>query len=511
MQIASICLYLLLVLSTVDSRDIIVDGSRGQVNCTGASDSPCPTIVEAFKLIERQQKDENFVVLLVGDVSENDTAILSTIPSTQGLTILVKPNATEGRLSINGYNGTGFQIDVEAHIVFERVRLVQHGVAIRMSAGIIEARDSEFNQNGLSVHQINGKTIFSMCSFVNNRETLRFEGGSSTLDSISVANNTNSGPIFSVSGMTNVTLKTSTVSGNENTRDDSIFNVMGGRVDILSSNFTNNRANGTAGAISVANATLSIYQGNFTGNFARFGGAVGIYKGAIVNLTLTIFSLNNATDVAGALFINEGYVNVQNCSFSKNRAAKGGAVTIYNALPNPINMTHCNFTGNSASEGNDLWMLYDSNVLLNHLVATQNNQTIYCTSPATNSTKTTNQYCESTCRSPQCAFCPGLCLLDNSNDLDNSGAGGCYSSMQRSCSGHGICRLAQKNDDNNIKKSFAQCECNATYGSDSCNQRSWLFYVLIVLSGLVAVTIVLGLVFTIQNRLRRKWGYHSLN
>jgi len=509
----SVCILFLIPFIHGAVETIFVDGSLGHdTNCTGTATSPCASLPRAFDIIDKSTLSD-FVVSITGDlVQDNATAVLKR-ESSAGLSVTIRSHEEDAQVNIKGGAAVGFQVfGASVRLVFEKVQFKQHDVAVQIKTGIVEFHDCHFTENKVSLSQQGGSSVVTGGTFTNNRQSFRLDGGSSTFDSVSLDHNVNDGPTVTAARGTSLTLNKVVFDSNNNTRGDGILKVVDGSITVTSSNFTGNSAGeGTAGAIHASNATGTITHGNFTGNMADNGAALGIYNGTSLTILYTVFLANKAAKEGGAIFVERGPLVVQNCTFESNHAdVNGGSVVIYNQ-GNDGNETatfsRCNMTKNTSPKGNNIWMLFSSNVRLDHLVVTQSTGPVFCAdSSIGNVTSThTNTYCVPTCRSPQCAFCPGLCLLDNSNNLDDSGSGDCYSSMTQGCN-NGICRLALKE-----KKSHAECECNATWGSDVCDRRSYMFYILIVLSGLVLATVVAGVIFTIQNRMRRKWGYHSLN
>ena len=146
---------------------------------------------------------------------------------------------------------------------------------------------------------------------------------------------------------------------------------------VSDSNFTNDTAIGSGGAIA-SGTDLIINNSDFTGNTATFGGAVDNYGNLTVNNSN--FTDNMATSDAGAIsswswidVFPISTLTVNNCNFTRNTAMFGGAIenlTGYCDINNSnftdntadategyggaienygtLNVTSCNFTGNSA-------------------------------------------------------------------------------------------------------------------------------------------------------------------
>jgi predicted outer membrane repeat protein len=99
-----------------------------------------------------------------------------------------------------------------------------------------------------------------------------------------------------------------------------------GTATISGAAFLNNIATEEGAAIANRTGTLAVSSGTFTGNRARFGGALA--NGGTLTLTNSTFTNNTAVENGGAVY-NTGTAaasQVQNVCFSGNTARFGGAV-----------------------------------------------------------------------------------------------------------------------------------------------------------------------------------------
>jgi len=362
----------------------------------------------------------------------------------------------------------------------------------------------KFKDNQVAV-RVNASSAFIGCAFENNHKGLD-TNGNLILENVSFNGNNGDSPVVNVREGSFVA-KEVVFDQNTNTGEGGILNLnQVADFRILSSNFTKNTAsNSSAGAVHVTGSAGEVYNSYFAENSAKSAAAIGLYNDASLSTTFSSFSKNKASENGGAVVITNGRTSFNDTVFTENSANNGGIAAIYNADGQLVSFNRCNFTKNNAHTANDLWMLYNANVIMNRVVTTHSGSPTFCTE---NGGDKTNDFCQSSCRAPQCSLCPGLCLLDNSDSVSYKGAGDCFSGLTQGCD-HGVCRLYLDSEDKVTSKT--QCECDATWGSDHCDTRSWLFWLLIVTSVLVAVVIVGGGVFTVQNRIRKPTAYATLN
>jgi len=153
-----------------------------------------------------------------------------------------------------------------------------------------------------------------------------------------------SGNIFTINSGLNVVITNLTfANGTTTTNGGAIKN--SGTLNITNCTFTGNRATSSGGAIYNA-GSLTVSNSTFIGNTAA--SAAGIYNYGTLNVTSSVFTGNNGTTFAGAVFGDTAKVTyLSNCTFTNNKAPKGGALWNRGTLT----VTGCVFTGNSANMG----------------------------------------------------------------------------------------------------------------------------------------------------------------
>jgi len=130
-------------------------------------------------------------------------------------------------------------------------------------------------------------------------------------------------------------------------RGGAIHNSALGSIAISSSQFTDNSAMETGGAIH-NQGDITISDSVFTGNAAADGGGAVFNEGrATITITNSQFTNNSATMDAGAIFnAFEGSTTISGSQFTGNSAgANGGAISNFGSL----GLTESNVTGNSAA------------------------------------------------------------------------------------------------------------------------------------------------------------------
>ena len=100
----------------------------------------------------------------------------------------------------------------------------------------------------------------------------------------------------------------------------------GGSVGVNASNLFLNQSSNTGGAIGVSSAQLGIISTDISTNTARLGGGLYTGGGVTINVELSAFFDNSASEDGGAIN-TAGVLNVVNSTFSRNRADNdGGAI-----------------------------------------------------------------------------------------------------------------------------------------------------------------------------------------
>ena len=104
--------------------------------------------------------------------------------------------------------------------------------------------------------------------------------------------------------------------------------------------------------VTFTNITFKNGKPTATSGPTSYGGAVYIWGDSMVNFINCNFTDNNATSLAGAVYIR-GFANFTNCNFTSNTATgdSGGAVYIGSSglSSGSGNFTNCNFRGNTAT------------------------------------------------------------------------------------------------------------------------------------------------------------------
>jgi len=130
---------------------------------------------------------------------------------------------------------------------------------------------------------------------------------------------------------------------------------------------TAGRANGLnpdnlGGAIYNSNASPTISNISFSGNFATLGGAIFNNTSSSPTITNVSFSGNSAT-YGGAIYNNNSSPTITNASFSGNSATYDGGAN-YNNINSSPTITNVSFSGNSASaDGGAISNWYSSPII----------------------------------------------------------------------------------------------------------------------------------------------------
>ena len=120
---------------------------------------------------------------------------------------------------------------------------------------------------------------------------------------------------------------------------------------VFDNNWVENDANGHGGAIEWYSEKGTVYNSNFTNNYAYDGGAIYVGSGSgEINVTKSTFRDNYAFTTGGAISIDASSVTVNESNFYDNRAVNGGALYVGgNGTTNYIYSSI--FEGNNATNG----------------------------------------------------------------------------------------------------------------------------------------------------------------
>lgn len=101
-----------------------------------------------------------------------------------------------------------------------------------------------------------------------------------------------------------------------------------GALFLMNSNFTNNSVNGIGGAIYKVIDYISVDGCYFINNSANRGAGIGISSIVTLDVNNSVFNNNQAVDLGGAIFTNNGNFNstISNSKFNNNSASYGGAI-----------------------------------------------------------------------------------------------------------------------------------------------------------------------------------------
>lgn len=101
---------------------------------------------------------------------------------------------------------------------------------------------------------------------------------------------------------------------------------------------------GWTGAVTAVNAEIVLERGRFERNEAPFGGAIGAVSSEL-SLFDAVFENNNAYSEGGAISLTDGAstLHVEQCTFTENRAALGGAI---HSSGGQVNATSVSFRKN---------------------------------------------------------------------------------------------------------------------------------------------------------------------
>ncbi len=219
-----------------------------------------------------------------------------------------------------------------------------------------------YDKGGAVITDIRGATVTS-CAFTDN-EALDDGGAMSlVLELLSVEGSSFSGNLAEDGAALDLGADKSTITSSDFT--DNAASRSGGAIAVRDADagvegtdlsFTGNSAERDGGAIYAADgAKLSLESCALTSNSSgRSGGAIGADV-ADVSLQDTSFTTNSAgTDRAGgAIWLENGNLGADAVTFEGNTATRGGAVALELGISNMASVT---FTDNTADSGGGLWL-----------------------------------------------------------------------------------------------------------------------------------------------------------
>ena len=132
-------------------------------------------------------------------------------------------------------------------------------------------------------------------------------------------------------------------------------------ISLTNDTFSNNTAGDDGGAIALLDASIAdIYESSFQGNSAAdTGGAIDLLQESRIRVFDSRFSLSGAGGSGGALYATSGFVEISNCTFSKNEAVKSGGVMAARKNSSLV-IRGSSFTGNGADESGGVLYLEEN-------------------------------------------------------------------------------------------------------------------------------------------------------
>ena len=231
---------------------------------------------------------------------------------------------------------------------FKNNRTVSYGAAIYTTGGRItaETRDVYFSNNradkqGGAIHLEEGGTALDILGL--NGYKVIFDNNSAYDKAV-------------ISVNSDFTIDNAIFRNNKSTRTEGLgFGAIGGFQYVLTGNISNtlfesNTAAGTGGAIHSGNSEshYTITDTSFIGNTALNSGGA-IHSACNMSITDSIFPSNSPTNDGGAIY-TEGDLHVENSTFSSNQADKSGGA-IYNPHPgNALAIFNCIFEKNTVDD-----------------------------------------------------------------------------------------------------------------------------------------------------------------
>ena len=240
----------------------------------------------------------------------------------------------------------------------------------------ITARSKNIDNGGAAIFNDNGTITVTNSKITNNIKNLVPRngskgdfidaaicslGGTTTINNTIFTNNSGCygagiyiGPKSTTNG--NLNVNNCTFTNNTALFGNGIFLDYNTIATINNSNFKNNKANGIGSPGTNANSgaaistsihkELTITNTNFTNNTAKEGGAIKA-DGGITKINNCTFTNNTATDIAGALIINnKGKAQITNTSFTNNTAYNAGGA-LYDDTNETIYQENNTYTNNT--------------------------------------------------------------------------------------------------------------------------------------------------------------------
>lgn len=326
-------------IAVTSATDIYVS-PNGHDNNSGSQSSPFASITQAVLVaqpgdtisLESGTYTENATIALVDKAAlsfvttSGQADVVITIPALGSSTIfvLVNSNVSFNSLALNGTGGRDSCLAVNSSVFNLTAVNLSHCTSLGFGGAIVAARSSvraegcTFSSNfaeecgGAISSDERSTTIVRSCVFEHNL-ALNLGGGA-------------------------------------------IYCQDHGRLSVVDSTFTNNRADYYGGAIdSQQYCQLEVQSSMFSNNTAQEGGAIYCFEHGSTLVNTSSFFFNVAPSGSGGAIYNDQYktvelepVRVTGCNFAGNTAWNGGSIfTMYGA----ITVSASSFTGNTGLDG----------------------------------------------------------------------------------------------------------------------------------------------------------------
>lgn len=268
------------------------------------------------------------------------------------------------------YSGSTTKVD---NTVFDQNKAQNGAFAGINSVGDTKVTKSNFTNNDGGAIFSGSDAEITDCIFDNHNGTNLIVDiqGTGTVTNSNFTNNNVSGQLGGTLRVVgeNSKITDSNFENNTAIRSAAIY-TSGENTKIENCNFTkNNATNGDGGAIYVEGKNTQITECNFSDNNANSGGAIFTYQDG-TNITNTNFTNNSAKNSGGAVFVGMWMydTNIDNCDFTNNSVGEGwgsgGAIFISEDCMDST-ITNSNFTGNTAPNGGAISTTGDHTVIEN--------------------------------------------------------------------------------------------------------------------------------------------------
>lgn len=243
------------------------------------------------------------------------------------------------------------------------------GGAIYNNRGEITITESTLQENtaqreyggGGAINNYDGNLTIASSTLTGNTSDGKYGGGGAidnnhgnlTITNSTLTENTSEGEYGEGGAIKNnkgkLTITRSTLTGNTSKQDGGAIEIYSSRFIISKSTFDNNTAEGNGGAIKInnwRNNESSISESRFTSNTAVSGGAIYKEEGDL-NITDSTFSENMAARDGGAISNFKGALTIANSTLHDNTVNGDGGAIVTDSCKN---ITDCLFNNNSPKD-----------------------------------------------------------------------------------------------------------------------------------------------------------------